>query len=99
VRCGPVEGSDIKADLAIQRVIHSAGVTPGPTRPVNTSNLFTIGNVQGTSNLLTGLSSNKPESFVLISSASVYGKISGDLIEESDPLMATSEYAKSKRDS
>ncbi|MDB4222410.1 SDR family oxidoreductase [Granulosicoccus sp.] len=108
VRCGRVEGSDIKADLAlsppvidgdIQRVIHSAGVTPGPTRPINTSNLFTIGNVQGTSNLLTGLSSNKPESFVLISSASVYGKISGNLIEESAPLLATSEYAKSKRDS
>jgi nucleoside-diphosphate-sugar epimerase len=108
VRCGRVHGSDIKADLALsapkisgdlKRVIHSAGVTPSPSRPVNTPDIFTIGNVQGTSNLLTGLSSNKPESFVLISSASVYGKISGDLIDESTPLLAASEYAKSKRDS
>lgn len=108
VRCGRVEGSDIKADLAlavpvikddIHRVIHSAGVTPGPSRPINTPDIFNIGNVQGTSNLLKGLTSNKPESFTLISSASVYGKIDGSLIDESTPLLAASEYAKSKRDS
>lgn len=108
VRCGRVKGSDITADLAlsvpdikgtVKRVIHSAGVTPGPSRPINTPDLFAIGNVQGTSNLLMGLTSNKPESFVLISSASVYGKIRGDLIQETSPLLATSEYAKSKRDS
>jgi len=108
IRCGRANGSDIKADLAlsvpeitspINRVIHSAGVTPGPNRPINTPDIFTSGNVQGTSNLLAGLTSNKPKSFVLISSASVYGKISGELIDESTPLLASSEYAKSKRDS
>lgn len=108
VRCGRVDGSDIKADLATSapkiddtftRVIHCAGITPGPTRPINTPDIFAIGNVQGTSNLLSGLNSKKPKSFVLISSASVYGRSSGDLINESTPLLATSEYAKSKRDS
>lgn len=108
IRCGRVAGSDIKADLAlstpvikgnISRVIHSAGVTPSPSRPINSPNIFTAGNVQGTYNLLTGLTSNKPESFVLISSASVYGQTSGKLIKESSPLLAASEYAQSKRDS
>lgn len=108
VRCGRVEGSDIKADLAlsvpvikdnVHRVVHAAGVTPTAIRPINTPDVFTIGNVQGTSNLLMGLTSNKPKSFVLISSASVYGRTSGDLIDESTPLSAISEYAKSKRES
>lgn len=108
VRCGRVSGSDITADLSksvpaincdLNRVIHVAGVTPGPNRPINTPDVFTIGNVRGTSNLLAGLTSNKPKSFVLISSASVYGRIAGELIDESAPLLATSEYAKSKRES
>jgi nucleoside-diphosphate-sugar epimerase len=107
-RCGRVEGSKIKADLAasapdikghLKRVIHLAGATPGPSRSITIPDLFNIGNVLGTSNLLTGLTSDKPESFVLISSASVYGKITGNLIDESAHLLATSEYAKSKRDS
>ena len=108
VRCGRVDGSDIKADLAlavpdipdnVNRVFHVAGVTPGPTRPINSPDIFNIGNVQGTVNLLNGLSSKNLESFVLISSASVYGKVEGELIDESTPLLAASEYAKSKRDS
>lgn len=108
VRCGRVADSDIVADLSlsipvidcdIQRVIHTAGVTPGPNRPINTPKIFSDGNVRGTANLLAGLTEQKPESFVLISSASVYGRTNGELIDESAPLLATSEYAKSKRDS
>lgn len=108
IRCGRVLGSDVKVDLAlsppdvdcnIDRVIHAAGVTPNAARPVDTPHVFNIGNVKATSNLLVGLGAKKPKSFVLVSSVSVYGKTSGELVGESEPLCATSEYAKSKMES
>ena len=54
-------------------------------------------NVKGTQNILNSLKSNDlPEFFVFISSVSVYGLDSGNLINENHPLLANDPYGKSK---
>ncbi|MFK8078013.1 MAG: NAD-dependent epimerase/dehydratase family protein [Granulosicoccus sp.] len=105
VRCGRVKGSDVTCDLSkavpqipdtVDRVIHSAGVTPNASRPHNTKDIFQTGNVTSTKNLLASLNPQNIKSFVLISSASVYGMVSGENILETATLSPTSEYGKSK---
>lgn len=105
IRCGRVAGSDIVCDLSkeipsipedVSRVIHSAGVTPNASRPHNTKDVFEAGNVTATQNLLSALNPKYIESFVLISSASVYGRISGEDVLEYSSLTPSSEYGKSK---
>ena len=108
LRCGRVSGSDVTCDLSagaptlpggITRVIHSAGITPNANRPHDTKNVFHDGNVVGTQHLLDGLDPKTLESFVLISSASVYGKNTANQLLETAPLTPLTEYGKSKRDS
>jgi nucleoside-diphosphate-sugar epimerase len=53
-------------------------------------------NVQGIRNLLKGLSQSPPRYFVFISSVSVYGKISGELLSETCPILAVDPYGMSK---
>lgn len=53
-------------------------------------------NYNGTINLCKALENNPPERLVFISSASVYGTISGEDIKESAPLKPTSQYGQSK---
>ena len=82
-----------KADL----VIHNAGKAHMlPKTPAEVDAFYAV-NVQGTKNLLDALSrDNLPSSFVFISSIAVYGKDTGYLISEDEPLAAIDPYGKSK---
>jgi nucleoside-diphosphate-sugar epimerase len=78
-------------------VIHVAGKAHCvPKTDVEKQSFFEV-NVKGTENLLKGLEKTSlPKQFVYISSVSVYGLISGDHIDEEQPLMAKDPYGKSK---
>jgi nucleoside-diphosphate-sugar epimerase len=81
-------------------VIHAAGIAHKiPNFDIEEQAFFDI-NVNGTKNLLRGLSENKvPKYFVFISSVSVYGVSSGLSISEESPLMAKDPYGLSKIES
>jgi nucleoside-diphosphate-sugar epimerase len=81
-------------------VIHAAGIAHKiPNFDIEEQAFFDI-NVNGTKNLLRGLSENKvPKYFVFISSVSVYGVSSGLNISEESPLMAKDPYGLSKIES
>lgn len=96
--------SAINADLTVGKielpkvnaVIHAAGkahIVPKTQKEIEEFNLV---NVIGTENLLNSLQANLPESFVFISSVSVYGRIDGNLISEEEPLNAKDPYGISK---
>jgi len=79
-------------------VIHSAGkahLVPKTEKQIQ--DFYDI-NITGTKNLLKGLAqvSILPQSFIFISSVSVYGLETGKLITEDYPLLATDPYGKSK---
>ncbi|MDB5002313.1 MAG: UDP-galactose-4-epimerase [Mucilaginibacter sp.] len=78
-------------------VIHTAGKAHSvPTTDVEKRHFFDV-NVTGTANLLKGLEqSGLPQSFIFISSVSVYGLESGEFISEDYPLFAIDPYGKSK---
>lgn len=79
-------------------VIHSAGTAHFIPKTLEEKALFHTVNVQGTEKLLNRLSGNinKPKTFVFISSVSVYGRDTGELITEEAPLLGTTPYAVSK---
>jgi nucleoside-diphosphate-sugar epimerase len=78
-------------------VIHAAGKAHVEARSQKLINDFYNVNVLGTKNLLTGLQKSKiPQSFIFISSVSVYGRDFGNLINENTPLEATDPYGMSK---
>ncbi len=82
----------------VNLVIHAAGKAHSVPRTALEINSFFEVNVKGTSNLLSALRSSGaiPEAFVFISSVSVYGKESGNLINEESPLIASDPYGQSK---
>lgn len=84
---------DQKFDL----VIHAAGKAHSvPKTDIEKQSFFDV-NVKGTENLLKGLEATGfPKQFVFISSVSVYGVISGNLINEETPLTAKDPYGNSK---
>lgn len=98
--------SDLICDLSKQvprlkkyysSVIHAAGKAHSIPKTKEEIELFFEVNVEGTKNLLKSLESvGPPEHFVFISSVSVYGKESGVLITEDEPLFAVDPYGKSK---
>jgi nucleoside-diphosphate-sugar epimerase len=78
-------------------VIHTAGMAHRlPKNNSEIKKMFQI-NVDGTRNLLTGLSNSiLPQQFVFISSVSVYGVSKGVLIDENAILAAKDAYGQSK---
>jgi nucleoside-diphosphate-sugar epimerase len=83
--------------ISFDYVIHCAGKAHSiPNTEIEKSEFFDI-NVNGTRNLLEGLSKNKlPKYFVFISSVSVYGLTEGKNINERQPLYAKDPYGQSK---
>lgn len=80
-------------------VIHAAGKAHTIPKTQNESQDIYNTNVNGTLNLLKGLSHiNHPKYFIFISTVSVYGLTNGILIKESAPLLAIDPYGKSKID-
>jgi nucleoside-diphosphate-sugar epimerase len=82
---------------SFEYIIHSAGKAHSiPKNEIEKSEFFNV-NVNGTKNLLLGLSNNKlPKYFVLISSVSVYGLATGININEERSLNAKDPYGQSK---
>ena len=78
-------------------VIHCAGFAHIQTAKNSEIDCFFKVNVEGTLNLLSGLSFNQaPKGFILISTVSVYGLIVGENINEDFSLHANNPYGKSK---
>lgn len=96
--------ADIIADLSvgvvnlpkINTVIHAAGKAHIVPKTKKEKDEFFLVNVLGTKNLLTSLEPNLPESFLYISSVSVYGRTEGHLITEQEALNAQDPYGLSK---
>lgn len=84
-------------DESYDLVVHCAGIAHTiPNNEYDAKSFFDI-NVNGTNNLLLGLSnSTLPKQFVFISSVSVYGSLNGNFITEESPLLAEDPYGKSK---
>jgi nucleoside-diphosphate-sugar epimerase len=84
-------------DQKFDIVIHAAGKAHSvPKTAIEKQSFFDV-NVKGTENLLKGLEATGfPKQFVFISSVSVYGVISGNLINEETPLTAEDPYGNSK---
>jgi len=83
-------------DCKYNIVIHCAGKAHFVPKNTIESNLFLNVNHIGTLNLLSALSNNPPDTFVFISSVSVYGLDEGINIKETAPLLASDPYGKSK---
>lgn len=84
-------------DRSFDLVIHCAGKAHSiPKNDIEFNQFYEV-NVNGTINLLTGLTNfSIPRQFVFISSVSVYGLLAGGLISEESPLLASDPYGKSK---
>lgn len=97
---GRGEGNDIRCDLSCEMpglpdksfdiVVHCAG-----TRDESTARKV---NAEGTGRLLEALTPNPPGAFVLISSTDVYGKESGEDVDESSPTWPSTRFGSSKLD-
>jgi len=98
--------SDVICDLALEipvlpvvdLIIHAAGKAHFVPKTETEKRDFYDVNVTGTHNLLKGLEKapHLPKYFVLISSVAVYGKESGEFIDEDSPLDAKDPYGHSK---
>lgn len=98
--------NDIVSDLAFKPpsfqtdfdiVVHAAGRAHVEKKTEREKDLFYKINVQGTRNLLSGLEKRSiPLAFIFISSVAVYGKESGEMIKETEPLLAKDPYGLSK---
>jgi len=80
----------------VTAVVHAAGKAHIVPKTKKEREEFSRVNVIGTKNLLSSLEANLPESFVFISSVSVYGRAEGNFISEQEPLNANDAYGLSK---
>ena len=104
--CGITDADEIKANLAKEVptlpyrydvVLHACGKAHVVPKTEEEKQLFFDINYQGTVNLCKGLEKvGVPKSLVFISSASVYGIETGEMVTEDAPLNAVSPYGKSK---
>jgi nucleoside-diphosphate-sugar epimerase len=108
----PLEGyASLEADLTVpasinlagqhlELVVHAAGLAHFVPRTEDDEQRFFDVNAGGTRNLLQALERlpEPPESFVLISTVAVYGRVEGELLDELTPLAATDPYGASKRE-
>jgi nucleoside-diphosphate-sugar epimerase len=84
-------------DKIYDLIIHSAGTAHINPKSESDTRFIYDSNVNGVHNLLVALEQNiLPKEFVFISSVSVYGSISGNLIDETATLGAQDSYGKSK---
>ena len=98
--------NDIVVDLAYEIpgilmhfdiVVHAAGKAHMTPVTEKENELFYNVNVQGTRNLLEGLEKGSiPLAFIFISTVAVYGKESGEMITETEPMRAKDPYGLSK---
>ncbi len=87
-----ISSIDVKFDM----VLHLAGKAHSIPKTKEEEKQFFDINFEGTKNLCNALKNNKPNTFIFISTISVYGKDEGIDIDENEPLNGQSSYAKSK---
>lgn len=104
IKVGRNEKADLKIDLSTDKLpkvnvdfaIHVAGKAHIiPKTDLEKETFFKI-NYIGTKNLLAGLDIEKLKTFIFISTVAVYGKETGELINETAPLLGNTPYALSK---
>lgn len=103
---GLTDDDDIKYNIAVDVppinthydvVLHAAGKAHSVPKTESEIKVFFDVNYQGTVNLCKALEVvGAPKSFVFISTASVYGIESGEMVSEDAPLKAESPYGESK---
>lgn len=104
IKLGRDENSDIKWDLSsnvtqeinAEIVIHIAGKAHSIPKTKKDIEYFFEVNFHGTRKLVESLNLKKLKSFIFISTVAVYGLDSGDLVDESYPLLGSSPYSLSK---
>lgn len=104
IKLGRSKNSDIQVDLSIQKVskisvdyaIHVAGKAHLIPKTEKEKKEFFKVNFIGTNNLLSGLDTTILKSIIFISTVAVYGKETGELIDEKSPLLGNTPYALSK---
>ena len=77
-------------------VVHNAGKAHMVPQTAAEQDAFFQVNYQGTLNLLKALDQTPPRCFIFISTIAVYGRESGNLIDENHPLEGNTPYALSK---
>lgn len=79
-------------------IIHAAGKAHTIPRSAEESEAFFKVNLNGTSNLCKALeqTGKLPQSFIFVSTVAVYGRETGELINEDHPLQGNTPYAQSK---
>lgn len=96
IRCNIA--SEVPIVPCVDIVVHAAGKAHSIPKTISDRQEFFDVNFTGTRNLLKGLknSSRLPKSFIFISTVAVYGRDSGHLIREDEPLLAKDPYGLSK---
>lgn len=96
IRCNIA--SEVPIVPYVDIVVHAAGKAHSIPKTISDRQEFFDVNFTGTRNLLKGLknSSRLPKSFIFISTVAVYGRDSGYLIREDEPLLAKDPYGLSK---
>lgn len=77
-------------------VFHAAGKAHSIPHSKEEEEIFYNVNFEGTKNVCFALENNPPEVFIFVSTVAVYGKDSGNNINENAPLLGNTPYAKSK---
>lgn len=106
ITLGRSSNSDIICDLSTQvpnlplqkidYVVHVAGKAHlVPKTDKDVLDFYNV-NVKGTQNVLKSLENNLPKTIIFISTVAVYGKDTGEMIDESYPLNGDTAYSRSK---
>ncbi|PUB28540.1 nucleoside-diphosphate-sugar epimerase [Elizabethkingia sp. YR214] len=77
-------------------VFHAAGKAHSIPRSKEDEKEFFDVNFEGTKNVCLALENNLPEVFIFVSTVAVYGRDSGENINENESLLGNTPYAKSK---
>jgi len=104
IRLGRGDDSDIVCDLGkevfelkeVDYVIHAAGKAHVIPKSQEQIDEFYKVNYQGSINLIKSISNSNIKTFIFISTVAVYGKETGELINEDSPIVGNTPYALSK---
>ncbi|MFY9243734.1 MAG: NAD-dependent epimerase/dehydratase family protein [Polaribacter sp.] len=104
IKLGRSKDSDIVCDISkdifsaanIEAVIHVAGKAHSIPKTEKEKEEFFKVNTQGSKNVLQSIATTNIKSFIFISTVAVYGKETGQLIDENEGLLGNTPYALSK---
>lgn len=94
--CNLVGETPVLQDEPYDLVIHAAGMAHFIPKTQSDIQKFYDVNVQGTLHILDALQPSPPKSIIFISSVTVYGMETGEMISEDQPLQPKTPFGKSK---